>query len=279
MKTRALPHLSLVHLDHEFCFPQDFRSLLDLLRFSLVSLSLSLDLSLAIAMVLLSLREPPTPSNASTLKLVVIQEQLSRIPNLITRPHGVMNLPTGVERFSTKEASQLGFPPLQLTGTAIVDFWDANVYNELRQFHQAKGFDPDSQDLVRHLAGHFISCQTGLIRILPVIRISTWYMHRMMSLSIRRPQMFDVDSEVPDPEEDNHDNVRKDCSTSECVEIILNCQQADAVHDGTAALSARFKFLIYLQLVLFLFLGFSLLHDYIGREDCSLVFCAQCSQC
>jgi hypothetical protein len=29
--------------------------------------------------------------------------------------------------------------------------WDASVYTGLRQFHQAKGFDPDSQDVARHL--------------------------------------------------------------------------------------------------------------------------------
>ncbi|KAJ7340668.1 hypothetical protein DFH08DRAFT_704431, partial [Mycena albidolilacea] len=31
--------------------------------------------------------------------------------------------------------------------------WDASVYTGLRQFHQAKSFDPDSQDVARHL-GH-----------------------------------------------------------------------------------------------------------------------------
>jgi hypothetical protein len=31
--------------------------------------------------------------------------------------------------------------------------WDASFYAGLRQFHQAKGFDPNSQDVARHL-GH-----------------------------------------------------------------------------------------------------------------------------
>ncbi|KAJ6452800.1 hypothetical protein C8R45DRAFT_1040128 [Mycena sanguinolenta] len=59
--------------------------------------------------------------------------------------------PTGVDRLSTEEATQLGFPPLQFTAMVTGDFWDANVYDALRRFHQAKGFDPDSQDLARHL--------------------------------------------------------------------------------------------------------------------------------
>ncbi|KAJ7755486.1 hypothetical protein B0H16DRAFT_715739 [Mycena metata] len=29
--------------------------------------------------------------------------------------------------------------------------WDASVYAGLRKFHRAKGFDPDSQDVARHL--------------------------------------------------------------------------------------------------------------------------------
>jgi hypothetical protein len=29
--------------------------------------------------------------------------------------------------------------------------WDASIYTGLRQFHRAKGFDPDSQDVARHL--------------------------------------------------------------------------------------------------------------------------------
>ncbi|KAJ7111773.1 hypothetical protein C8R44DRAFT_882828 [Mycena epipterygia] len=32
-------------------------------------------------------------------------------------------------------------------------YWDASVYAGLRQFHRAKGFDPESQDVAR-LLGH-----------------------------------------------------------------------------------------------------------------------------
>lgn len=38
---------------------------------------------------------------------------------------------------------------LEIQGT----FWDASVYAGLRQFYQAKGFNPDNQDVARYL-GH-----------------------------------------------------------------------------------------------------------------------------
>ncbi|KAJ7036913.1 hypothetical protein C8F04DRAFT_457210 [Mycena alexandri] len=61
--------------------------------------------------------------------------------------------PEGVEVLSTEEAARLGFPSFQLTTKVHGKFWDASVYAGLRKFHQAKGFDPDSQDVALHL-GH-----------------------------------------------------------------------------------------------------------------------------
>jgi hypothetical protein len=59
--------------------------------------------------------------------------------------------PSGVERLGMDEATALGFPSLRLTTEILGRFWDASVYAGLRQFHRAKGFDPESQDLARHL--------------------------------------------------------------------------------------------------------------------------------
>ncbi|KAJ7111774.1 hypothetical protein C8R44DRAFT_985271 [Mycena epipterygia] len=59
--------------------------------------------------------------------------------------------PSGVGRLSMAEATQLGFPWIQLTTGIYGASWDASVYAGLRQFHQAKGFDPESQDVARHL--------------------------------------------------------------------------------------------------------------------------------
>ncbi|KAJ7657124.1 hypothetical protein B0H17DRAFT_357203 [Mycena rosella] len=61
--------------------------------------------------------------------------------------------PTGVERLSAEEAKDLGFPSFEFAATAHVYSWDADVYDGLRQFHEAKGFDPYSQDVARHM-GH-----------------------------------------------------------------------------------------------------------------------------
>ncbi|KAJ6549629.1 hypothetical protein B0H10DRAFT_2128274 [Mycena sp. CBHHK59/15] len=52
--------------------------------------------------------------------------------------------PSGIEELSTEEAENLGFPPLELT-------MEVHGNLPLRQFHEAKGFDPESQDVARHL--------------------------------------------------------------------------------------------------------------------------------
>ncbi|KAJ6555925.1 hypothetical protein B0H19DRAFT_1262055 [Mycena capillaripes] len=59
--------------------------------------------------------------------------------------------PLGVERLTAEEATELGFPSFQLSREIRTDSWDASVYAGLRQLHKAKGFDPDSQDVARHL--------------------------------------------------------------------------------------------------------------------------------
>ncbi|KAF7337088.1 hypothetical protein MVEN_02146000 [Mycena venus] len=59
--------------------------------------------------------------------------------------------PSGAERLSTEEAVELGFPSMRLLMRLGVWSWNGNVYATLRQFHQAKGFDPESQDIARHL--------------------------------------------------------------------------------------------------------------------------------
>ncbi|KAF8157342.1 hypothetical protein K438DRAFT_2026228 [Mycena galopus ATCC 62051] len=52
---------------------------------------------------------------------------------------------------SAAEATRLGFPSIELKICVCERSWDANVYAGLRQFYQAKGFDPDSQDVAHHL--------------------------------------------------------------------------------------------------------------------------------
>ncbi|KAJ6512529.1 hypothetical protein C8R45DRAFT_890260 [Mycena sanguinolenta] len=58
---------------------------------------------------------------------------------------------SGAERLTSEDAISLGFPSFQLSTELEGYSWNASVYAGLRQFHQAKGFDPDSQALARHL--------------------------------------------------------------------------------------------------------------------------------
>ncbi|KAJ7168916.1 hypothetical protein C8R46DRAFT_1092863, partial [Mycena filopes] len=59
--------------------------------------------------------------------------------------------PSGVDRLSTEEATRLGFPSMELQTRISKNSWDASVYAGLRQFHKAKGFDPASQEVARHM--------------------------------------------------------------------------------------------------------------------------------
>ncbi|KAJ6566328.1 hypothetical protein B0H19DRAFT_709190 [Mycena capillaripes] len=59
--------------------------------------------------------------------------------------------PSGVERLSAEEATDFGFPALELTTEISGSSWDNSVYAGIRKFQQAKGFDPESQDVARHL--------------------------------------------------------------------------------------------------------------------------------
>ncbi|KAJ7611911.1 hypothetical protein DFH06DRAFT_1015662, partial [Mycena polygramma] len=61
--------------------------------------------------------------------------------------------PSGVDHLTTEEADEHGFPEIQFSTQVWVESWDASVYAGLREFHQAKGFDPYGQDIARHL-GH-----------------------------------------------------------------------------------------------------------------------------
>ncbi|KAJ7669921.1 hypothetical protein DFH06DRAFT_1372340, partial [Mycena polygramma] len=59
--------------------------------------------------------------------------------------------PSGAHPLSREEAMELGFPTLQLRTKVGGLSWDSSVYTGLAKFHLAKGFDPYSQDLARHL--------------------------------------------------------------------------------------------------------------------------------
>ncbi|KAJ7806630.1 hypothetical protein B0H14DRAFT_3882295 [Mycena olivaceomarginata] len=70
--------------------------------------------------------------------------------------------PTGVRRLNTGEAERLGFPSLTFNREISGFSWDGNVYAGLRQYHEAKGFDPDTQELARHLGFPLYKLFSGL---------------------------------------------------------------------------------------------------------------------
>lgn len=55
--------------------------------------------------------------------------------------------PSGVERLSAEEVRNFGFPDINLKMSVTGLLWDSSVYDGIRQFHEAKGFDPSSQDV------------------------------------------------------------------------------------------------------------------------------------
>ncbi|KAJ7745937.1 hypothetical protein DFH07DRAFT_14274 [Mycena maculata] len=59
--------------------------------------------------------------------------------------------PSGVEHLTMEGAKALGFPIIQVEMRAEGYSWDGSVYVGLHQFHEGKGFNPNSQDVARHL--------------------------------------------------------------------------------------------------------------------------------
>ncbi|KAJ7311702.1 hypothetical protein DFH08DRAFT_897454 [Mycena albidolilacea] len=69
--------------------------------------------------------------------------------------------PLGDRRLSADEAIALGFPTFKLTTNFSGWSWENSIYDRLRQFHQAKGFDPYTQDLARDLGYPLFEFSSG----------------------------------------------------------------------------------------------------------------------
>ncbi|KAJ7847780.1 hypothetical protein B0H13DRAFT_2405532 [Mycena leptocephala] len=59
--------------------------------------------------------------------------------------------PVGNDRLPPAKASELGFPAIEWTRGVHYVSWDDRVYAGLSYFHAAKGFNPTSQDVARHM--------------------------------------------------------------------------------------------------------------------------------
>jgi hypothetical protein len=59
--------------------------------------------------------------------------------------------PSGAQPLGSEEAGRLGFPSFTVHMSVLTTSWDDLVYAGIREYHQAKGFDPYSQDVARDL--------------------------------------------------------------------------------------------------------------------------------
>ncbi|KAF7353169.1 hypothetical protein MSAN_01504500 [Mycena sanguinolenta] len=59
--------------------------------------------------------------------------------------------PSGADRLSMEDARNLGFPAIHIQTIMLGYSWDSSVYKGLRQFHEGKGFNPDSREVARKL--------------------------------------------------------------------------------------------------------------------------------
>ncbi|KAK7006360.1 hypothetical protein R3P38DRAFT_1707264 [Favolaschia claudopus] len=58
---------------------------------------------------------------------------------------------SGSQRLDMDQALQLGFPELEFSTTVWAQSWPGNIYAALREFHEAKGFDPHSPQVAMYL--------------------------------------------------------------------------------------------------------------------------------
>ncbi|KAF7368637.1 hypothetical protein MVEN_00187900 [Mycena venus] len=57
----------------------------------------------------------------------------------------------GAEPLDTDQAEALGFPSITFHMGVVGNHWPSSAYEGVREFHRRKGFDPESQDVAKHL--------------------------------------------------------------------------------------------------------------------------------
>ncbi|KAJ6462832.1 hypothetical protein C8R45DRAFT_523594 [Mycena sanguinolenta] len=184
--------------------------------------------------------------------------------------------PSGVDPLSPEDATQLGFPTFELTATAYGSYWDASVYEGLRQFHEAKGFDPYSQDVAHHL-GHLL-LQLSSERDSPMDSdgedfdgdmdsdCNSAYIDDYKSdypTSACHDSDLDVDTESSHNQKTVHDRVSGDGGSEHGG--MANCEDpyAESIEEEMFAPSRSLNLLMSIQLALILFLGLSWGYDHV----------------
>ncbi|KAJ7231556.1 hypothetical protein C8J57DRAFT_180297 [Mycena rebaudengoi] len=79
--------------------------------------------------------------------------------------------PSGAQRLGSDEAARLGFPSVTVSMIFTICSWDDHVYTGIREYHQAKGFDPYSQDVARELGYPLFEVRgkTGILSRVPTL--------------------------------------------------------------------------------------------------------------
>ncbi|KAJ6502777.1 hypothetical protein C8R47DRAFT_1316759 [Mycena vitilis] len=97
--------------------------------------------------------------------------------------------PSGMHALSTEDATKAGFPELQFKISTYGKSWYPSEYAGLCKFHQAKGFDPYSQDVARHLG-------------LPLYQLSGYVDHPFAHVIAEEDESDSHDHDDPDSQMD-----------------------------------------------------------------------------
>ncbi|KAF8144041.1 hypothetical protein K438DRAFT_588947 [Mycena galopus ATCC 62051] len=125
--------------------------------------------------------------------------------------------PSGVERLSREDAVSLGFPSMNFSTQLYGLSWDEKVYPGLWQCHQAKGFDPDTQDLARHLG-------------YPLYQVS----------SETRPTFAHIDGEQPCEGHGQSDNIPEPVDTHHAASLDTASQHSSLAEELSVSNTFRF---------------------------------------
>ncbi|KAJ6462839.1 hypothetical protein C8R45DRAFT_523687 [Mycena sanguinolenta] len=186
--------------------------------------------------------------------------------------------PSGTDRLSLEDAMHLGFPSFELTAKAYGYSWDASVYEGLCQFHQAKGFDPYSQNVARHLGYplYELSSQADLpfpsdgedfdadVHSDCNSVYTEDYETEYPSTTACGDSDLELDTEFLHTQKNVHDLVSGDGGSEHS--WIPNCEDHDveSIKEEMFASSRSFNILLGVQLALILFLGLSWVYDHVA---------------
>ncbi|KAJ7669885.1 hypothetical protein DFH06DRAFT_1372259 [Mycena polygramma] len=105
--------------------------------------------------------------------------------------------PSGAHPLSREEAMELGFPTLHFRAEVWGRSWDSSVYAGLAKFHQAKGFDPYSQDVARHL---------GYTLYQPSVPVDPVFAHVVEEEDLEEQDDLDSQMDVDPDDAENQDD-------------------------------------------------------------------------